>query len=69
MNVPSLILGLLLISFTQAQQQYYGTRISALSLSGAESQDDLQTLPIKLGDTLTPENLRAAIKALYDTGH
>ena len=44
-------------------------RISALALSGSESQTDLQVLPIKEGDTLTPENLRASIKALYDTGH
>jgi outer membrane protein insertion porin family len=69
MKVPGLILGLLLPLFGQAQQQYYGTAVSSIAISGSESQSDLSTLPVHTGDVLTPENLRAAIQALYDTGH
>src|SRR5262245_48289516 len=68
MKVSSLILGLLLPWFG-AQHQYYGTRVSNLALSGSESQTDLEKVPIHIGDTLTAENVRAAIQALYDTGH
>jgi outer membrane protein insertion porin family len=68
MKVSGLILGLLLPWFAQAQQPYYGTRLDTLSLSGSESQADIQALPIKPGDILSPENVRAAIEALYQTG-
>jgi outer membrane protein assembly complex protein YaeT len=69
MKVPGLILGLLLPLFGQAQQQYYGTVVSSIAISGSESQSDLSALPVHNGDVLIPENLRAAIQALYDTGH
>lgn len=71
MKVRGVILGLLLPWFAMAQQEYYGTRISGITLSGSgvDAQDDLRTLPIHSGDTLTVDNLRAAIQALYDTGH
>ena len=68
MKVQGLILGLLLPCIALAQLQYYGTRVSSLALAGAESQTDLELLPIHPGDTLTVENVRAAIQALYDTG-
>jgi outer membrane protein insertion porin family len=68
MKVPGLILGLLLPWFAQAQQQYYGTRVSNISLSGSQSDADLQVVPIRVGDTITPENIRASIQRLYDTG-
>ena len=58
--MPGLILGLLLPWFVQAQQQYYGAHVSSLALSGAESETDLQALPIHPGDVLTVENLRDA---------
>ncbi len=69
MKVQGLILALLLPWSVQAEQQYYGTRASSVALSGTESQADLQTLPLHAGDVITPENLRASIQALYDTGH
>ena len=69
MKVQALILILLVPWLSQAEQQYYGTRISGLALSGAASQTDLQTLPIHPGDVITPENLRSAIQALYNTRH
>src|SRR3954453_6738026 len=68
MKVQGLILGLLLPCIALAQLQYYGTRVSSLALAGAESQADLELLPIHPGDTLSVENVRAAIQALYDTG-
>ena len=69
MKVQGLILALLLPWSVQAEQQYYGTRASSIALSGTESEADLQTLPLHAGDVITPENLRASIQALYDTGH
>src|SRR5580692_2677311 len=69
MKVRGLILVLLFPWFVQAQQQYYGTRLSTSTLAGVESQDDLQALPIHSGDILSAENVRASIQALYDSGH
>jgi outer membrane protein insertion porin family len=69
MKVHGLILGLLLPLPLFAQQQYYGTRLSSLSLSAPESQEDLQVIPLHPGDTLTRENVRDSIRALYETGH
>jgi outer membrane protein assembly complex protein YaeT len=69
MRVPALILALLLPCLAEAQQQqYYGTPVSNLVLSGSDSQVDLQLLPIRVGDILTPENVRASIQALWDSG-
>src|ERR1051326_5119109 len=69
MKVPGLILGLLLPWLVEEQQQYYGTHVSSLALSGTESDEDLQLVPIHPGDVLTIENVRASIEALYGTGH
>jgi outer membrane protein assembly complex protein YaeT len=69
MKVSGVILALLLPWLALAQQQYYGTRISNITLSGTDSQTDLGSLPIHSGDILTSESVRAAIQALYDTGH
>src|SRR5690242_12506425 len=69
MKVPGVILGLLLPWLALAQQQYYGTRIADVTLSGTQFQNDLDSLSIHRGDILTVENLRSAIQALYDTGH
>jgi len=69
MGVPGLILGLLFGWLVQTQQQYYGSRVSSIALSGSESDADIQVIPIHVGDILTPQNVRAAIQALYDTGH
>jgi outer membrane protein assembly complex protein YaeT len=68
MKVPGLILGLLLPCLAEAQE-YYGTKVSTLTLAGSESQSDLEKLPLRVGDTLTVENVRASIQILYDTGH
>ena len=69
MKVQVLILVLLVPSWLDAEQQYYGTRIASLTLSGAESQADLPLLPIRSGEIITAENIRLSIQALYNTGH
>src|SRR5215831_18838734 len=68
MMVRGLILVLFLPWLAQAQQQYYGTRLSNIAVSGSGSEADLEALPIHVGDVLTPQNVRAGIQALYDTG-
>src|SRR5947208_8690063 len=50
-----------------AQQQYYGSRISEIQLTGTSTLSDLQLLPSKNGDVITPDNVRASIQVLYDT--
>jgi outer membrane protein insertion porin family len=69
MKAQSLILGLLLPCLALAEQQYYGTRASNITLSGSDSDTDLGVIPIHSGDTITVENVRASIQSLYNTGH
>jgi len=68
MTVRCLIFLLLLPVVTFGQQRFYGTRVNSLTLTGALSQSDLQVIPLRTGDIITEENVRAAIQALYDTG-
>jgi outer membrane protein insertion porin family len=68
MKVQALILVLLVPCFARAEQQYYGTRMASVTLSGADSQTDLAVIPLRTGQVLTVENVRAAVQALYDTG-
>src|SRR5881396_3569843 len=68
MKVWGLMLVLLMPWLGHAQEQYYGTRVAGLELSGGDSEADLQTIPLKPGESITPENLRASIQALYNTG-
>src|SRR5256885_1102956 len=69
MKVRVLMLVLLVPYWLNAEQQYYGTRVSSLTLSGTESQTDLELLPIRPGDVITTDNIRSSIQALYNTGH
>jgi outer membrane protein insertion porin family len=68
MKVQALILVFLVPWIVHAQTQFYGSRASSLALMGADSRDDLQVVPLHAGDVITPENVRASIQALYDTG-
>ena len=61
MKVQALILVLLVPWFVHAEQQYYGTRVSAMALSGTELQGDLQVVRIHPGDVITEENIRSSI--------
>ena len=63
-----LILLLLLPCLAMAQQQYYGTTATAIRIAEPGNSSDLQRIPIRPGDTITIENIRASIQALYDTG-
>lgn len=69
MKVHALILVLLAPWLSHAEPQYYGSRVESLALRGAESDADLQIVPIHAGDLITIENIRASIQALYNTGH
>ncbi len=69
MKVRVLMLVLLVPYWLNAEQQYYGTRVASLTLSGTESQTDLELLPIRPGDVITTDNIRSSIQALYNTGH
>jgi outer membrane protein insertion porin family len=68
MTVWSVIFLLLFPSTTLGQEQYYGSRVAELALSGVSNESDLQRIPLHIGDTITPQNVRASIQALYDTG-
>jgi len=50
-----------------AQQQYYGTIASGIRVEGADPSD-LDLVSLRSGDVIRPENVRAAIQALFDTG-
>jgi len=68
MKVQGLILVLLVPWLAHAQQQYSGTRVANIALSGADSQADLQVIPLRIGEVITVENVRTSIQALYNTG-
>jgi outer membrane protein assembly factor BamA len=51
-----------------AQQSFYGTTVSGVSLSADADPADQARIPIKAGDVITPENVRASIQALFDSG-
>jgi outer membrane protein insertion porin family len=68
MKVRGLILVLLIPWFVHAEDQYYGTRIASLALVGTDSDADLRFIRLRVGDTITPENVREALQGLYDTG-
>ena len=50
-----------------AQQQYYGTIASGIRVEGADPADR-DRISLRAGDVIRPENVRAAIQALFDTG-
>jgi outer membrane protein insertion porin family len=68
MTVRRLLFLLFFPGIVFGQQQYYGTRVSGLSLTGAADQSDLQLVPLKPGDFVTAESIQSSIQALYDTG-
>ena len=50
-----------------AQQPYYGTTASNIRLSEGANPAELDRIPIRPGDVITPDNVRAAIQTLFDT--
>src|SRR5688572_12601141 len=68
MRFGRLLLLLWIPTVAFAQGPFYGTRISEIRLSEGANPADLALIPFRTGDVLTPENTRAAIQALFDTG-
>ena len=64
------VLGLLLWlpALAFAQQPYYGTRAASVRVSEGADPSDLDRIPLRTGDIISPENVRAGIQALFDTG-
>src|SRR4051812_17289950 len=69
MKVQAVILLLFLPWVVHGEQQYYGTRLSNVSITGTDSSSDLDLVPLHAGDILTPQNVRSSIQFLYNTGH
>src|SRR5215510_5358861 len=63
-----LILLLWLPHLAFAQESYYGTSAASIRLSGDANPADMDRLTIHSGDVITPENIRASIQALFDSG-
>src|SRR5688572_1718280 len=68
MKVRGIFILLLVPWLSLAQQSYYGTIASSVSLAEPADSTDLERIPLRVGDTITVENVRASIQALYDTG-
>jgi outer membrane protein insertion porin family len=51
-----------------AQQPYYGTTATSVQLSAEADPLDTDKLQIRAGDMISPQNVRAGIQALFDTG-
>jgi len=67
MKIVRLLLLLWIPTLGWAQETFYGTRASSISLSEGADPKDLEQIPIHSGEVITPENIRAAIQALFDT--
>lgn len=68
MRASALLILLLFPSLALAQQQYYGTTAVSIMLPLPADPMDARLLAIHSGDTITPDNIRASIQALYSTG-
>jgi len=69
MKAPALLILLLFTSTALAQQPYYGTTAATISLPPPADPADTAFLKIHTGETITPENIRSSILALYGSGH
>jgi outer membrane protein insertion porin family len=68
MKASALLILLLFPSLALAQQQYYGTKAATVLLPLPADPMDSRLLTIKAGDSITPDNIRSSIQALYGTG-
>ena len=68
MKASALLILLLFPSLVLAQQEYYGTTAVSVLLPLPADPKDVSLLAIHAGDSITPENIRASIEALYSTG-
>jgi len=68
MRASTLLILLLFPSLALAQQQYYGTTAVSVALPLPADPMDARLLAIHAGDSVSPDNIRASIQALYSTG-
>ena len=68
MKASALLILLLFPSLALAQQQYYGTKAVSVMLPLPADPMDARLLAIKAGDSITPDNIRSSIQALYSSG-
>jgi len=68
MKASALLILLLFPSLALAQQQYYGTTAVSVLLPLPADPKDSRLLEIHSGESITPDNIRASIQALYSTG-
>src|SRR5678815_2331391 len=68
MRASTLLILLLFPSLALAQQQYYGTKAASVVLPLPADPMDARLLTIKAGDSITSDNIRSSIQALYSTG-
>jgi len=66
--IRRLLMLLWLPAMAFAQQSYYGTTVSGVSLSEDAEPADRGVIAIKVGDVITADNINASIHALFDTG-
>ncbi|HZI50459.1 MAG TPA: hypothetical protein VFE29_01435, partial [Terriglobia bacterium] len=67
MTVGRLLLLLWIPTLAFAQDSFYGTRVSTVRLSEGAEKADLDRIPLRSGDVITPENIRTGIQALFET--
>jgi len=68
MKALALLILLLFPTLALAQQPYYGTTAVSVLLPPPAAPTDVSLLAIHDGDSITPDNIRASIQALYSTG-
>jgi outer membrane protein assembly factor BamA len=68
MKAWALLILLLIPSLALAQQPYYGTTAVSVLLPLPADPMDARLLAIRTGDSITPDNIRNSIQALYGTG-
>src|SRR6476646_1890629 len=68
MKACALLILLLFPSLALAQQPYYGTTAVSVLLPLPADPMDARLLAVRAGDSITPDNIRASIQALYSTG-
>jgi outer membrane protein assembly factor BamA len=69
MKVRGLLIVFFLPVLAFAQNQYWGATAAGVRLSGGPNETDLEKVPLRPGDKVTPEGVRASIQTLMDTGH
>jgi outer membrane protein assembly complex protein YaeT len=67
MRIGGLLLLLWIPGLAWAQESFYGTRATGITLSEGADPKDLERIPLRSGDIITAENVREAIQVLFET--